>query len=159
MDDGKVSLPSQYQKTTLTLNGKEFDTWQDTKEAEYYIIYALNSDGEKTTYRYDTTDGTYQKYTPSASGNTSSGSKSGNGKGIWGKVLDFIENFLDIVVIIALVLFVVLLIVVIITSVKLHYRDIELDDLYDEYGIDMDEEEEEKKIQKKAAEKESKEIS
>lgn len=153
MDDGKVSLPSQYQKTTLTLNGKEFDTWQDTKEAEYYIIYALNSDGEKTTYRYDTTDGTYQKYTPSASENTSSGSKSGNGKGIWGKVLDFIENFLDIVVIIVLVLFAVLLIVVIITSVKLHYRDLELDDLYDEYGIDMDEEEEEKKIQKKAAKK------
>lgn len=63
---------------------------------------------------------------------------------------------MDIVVIIALVLFVVLLIVVIITSVKLHYRDIELDDLYDEYGIDMDEEEEEKKIQKKAAKKKAK---
>ena len=46
MNDGKVNLPSQYQKTTLTLNGKEFDTWQDTKDAEYYIIYALNSDGE-----------------------------------------------------------------------------------------------------------------
>ena len=60
---------------------------------------------------------------------------------------------MDIVVIIALVLFVVLLIVVIITSVKLHYRDLELDDLYDEYGIDMDEEEAEKKIQKKAAKK------
>lgn len=47
---------------------------------------------------------------------------------------------MDIVVIIALVLFAVLLIVVIITSVKLHYRDLGLDDLYDEYGIDMDEE-------------------
>lgn len=156
MNDGKVNLPSQYQKTTLTLNGKEFDTWQDTKDAEYYIIYALNSDGEKTTYRYDTTDGTYQKYTPSTSGTTSSDSKSRNGKGIWGKVLDFVENFLDIVVIIALVLFVVLILVLIVTMVKLHYRDLELDDLYDEYGIDMDEEEEELKAKKKAAKKASK---
>ncbi len=152
-DDGKISLPDQYQKTTLTLNGKEFDTWQDTNDAEYYIVYAMNSDGEKTTYRYDTTDGTYQKYTPSTGSASSTGTTVNNGKGIWGKILNFVENFLDIVVIIALVLFAVLLIVVIVTSVKLHYRDLELDDLYDEYGIDMDEEEEEKKIQKKAAKK------
>ena len=151
-DDGKRSLPDQYQKATLTLNGKEFDTWQDTNDAEYYIVYAMNSDGEKTTYRYDTTDGTYQKYTPSV-GSASSGTTTNNGKGIWGKILNFVESFLDIVVIIAFVLFVVLLIAVIVTSVKLHYRDLELDDLYDEYGIDMDEEEEEKKIQKKAAKK------
>lgn len=156
MDDGKVNLPSQYQKTTLTLNGKEFDTWQDTKEAEYYVVYALNSDGEKTTYRYDTTDGTYQKFTPSSTGRTTSDSKSDNGKGLWGKILDFIENFLDIVVIFAIVLILVLLIVFIVTAVKLHYRDLELDDLYDEYGIDMDEEEEILKEKKKAAKKKEK---
>lgn len=156
MDDGKVSLPSQYQKTTLTLNGKEFDTWQDTKEAEYYVVYALNSDGEKTTYRYDTTDGTYQKFTPSSTGRTTSDSKSDNGKGLWGKILDFIENFLDIVVIFAIILILVLLFVFIVTAVKLHYRDLELDDLYDEYGIDMDEEEEILKEKKKAAKKKEK---
>lgn len=156
MDDGKVSLPSQYQKTTLTLNGKEFDTWQDTKEAEYYVVYALNSDGEKTTYRYDTTDGTYQKFTPSSTGRTTSDSKSDNGKGLWGKILDFIENFLDIVVIFAIILILVLLFVFIITAVKLHYRDLELDDLYDEYGIDMDEEGEILKEKKKAAKKKEK---
>lgn len=156
MDDGKVSLPSQYQKTTLTLNGKEFDTWQDTKEAEYYVVYALNSDGEKTTYRYDTTDGTYQKFTPSSTGRTTSDSKSDNGKGLWGKILDFIENFLDIVVIFAIILILVLLFVFIITAVKLHYRDLELDDLYDEYGINMDEEEEILKEKKKAAKKKEK---
>ena len=156
-DDGNISLPSQYQKTSLTLNGKEFDTWQDTKNAEYYIVYAMNSDGEKTTYRYDTTDGTYQKYSPSSGTSSTSDFTVNNGKGIWGKILNFVDSFLDIVVIIALVLFAVLLIVVIITSVKLHYRDLELDDLYDEYGIDMDEEEAEKKIQKKAAKKVNKE--
>ena len=153
---GKMNLPSQYQKTTLTLNGKEFDTWQDTKDAEYYIIYALNSDGEKTTYRYDTTDGTYQKYTPESTGSSSSESKLSNGKGIWGKILNFVENFLDIVVIIAIALILLLVLVLIVTAVKLRHRDLELDDLYDEYGIDLDEEEEALKAKKKEEKQEKK---
>ena len=151
MNDGKLKLSSRYQKTTLTLNGKEFDTWQDTKDAEYYIVYALNSDGEKTTYRYDTTDGTYQKYSPESQG-TTSGNKN-NGKGLWGKILNFVEEFLDIVVIIAIALFLLVLLMFIVTAIKLRHRDLELGDLYDEYGIDMDEEEavlkEKKKEEKK----------
>ena len=157
MNDGKLKLSSRYQKTTLTLNGKEFDTWQDTKDAEYYIVYALNSDGEKTTYRYDTTDGTYQKYSPESQG-TTSGNKN-NGKGLWGKILNFVEEFLDIVVIIAIALFLLVLLMFIVTAIKLRHRDLELDDLYDEYGIDMDEEEavlEEKKEEK--AKKASKKV-
>ena len=154
MNDGKLKLSSRYQKTTLTLNGKEFDTWQDTKDAEYYIVYALNSDGEKTTYRYDTTDGTYQKYSPESQG-TTSGNKN-NGKGLWGKILNFVEEFLDIVVIIAIALFLLVLLMFIVTAIKLRHRDLELDDLYDEYGIDMDEEEVVLKEKKKEAKKEEK---
>lgn len=154
MNDGKLKLSSRYQKTTLTLNGKEFDTWQDTKDAEYYIVYALNSDGEKTTYRYDTTDGTYQKYSPESQG-TTSGNKN-NGKGLWGKILNFVEEFLDIVVIIAIALFLLVLLMFIVTAIKLRHRDLELDDLYDEYGIDMDEEEAVLKEKKKEEKKEEK---
>ena len=154
MNDGKLKLSSRYQKTTLTLNGKEFDTWQDTKDAEYYIVYALNSDGEKTTYRYDTTDGTYQKYLPESQG-TTSGNKN-NGKGLWGKILNFVEEFLDIVVIIAIALFLLVLLMFIVTAIKLRHRDLELDDLYDEYGIDMDEEEAVLKEKKKEEKKEEK---
>lgn len=154
MNDGKLKLSSRYQKTTLTLNGKEFDTWQDTKDAEYYIVYALNSDGEKTTYRYDTTDGTYQKYSPESQG-TTSGNKN-NGKGLWGKILNFVEEFLDIVVIIAIALFLLVLLMFIVTAIKLRHRDLEVDDLYDEYGIDMDEEEAVLKEKKKEEKKEEK---
>lgn len=154
MNDGKLKLSSRYQKTTLTLNGKEFDTWQDTKDAEYYIVYALNSDGEKTTYRYDTTDGTYQKYSPESQG-TTSGNKN-NGKGLWGKILNFVEEFLDIVVIIAIALFLLVLLMFIVTAIKLRHRDLKLDDLYDEYGIDMDEEEAVLKEKKKEEKKEEK---
>ena len=113
-------------------------------------VYAMNSDGEKTTYRYDTIDGTYQKYTPSES-SVSSVVAGSNGSGLWGKVLNFVENFLDIVVIIALALILILVLVLIVTSVKLYHRDLELDDLYDEYGIDMDEEEAELKAKKEIA--------
>lgn len=154
MNDGKLKLSSRYQKTTLTLNGKEFDTWQNTKDAEYYIVYALNSDGEKTTYRYDTADGTYQKYSPESQGTTSDNKN--NGKGLWGKILNFVEEFLDIVVIIAIALFLLVLLMFIVTAIKLRHRDLELDDLYDEYGIDMDEEEAVLKEKRKEEKKEEK---
>ena len=100
--------------------------------------------------------GTYQKYTPESTGSSSSESKLSNGKGIWGKILNFVENFLDIVVIIAIALILLLVLVLIVTAVKLRHRDLELDDLYDEYGIDLDEEEEALKAKKKEEKQEKK---
>ena len=87
-DDGSTKLPSQYQETTLTMNGKEFTAWQDTDNADYYMIYALNSDGEKALYRYDTVDKTYQRYEPQAS--TDDTQKKSSPKGLWGKILQLI---------------------------------------------------------------------
>ncbi len=141
-DDGSVSLPSAYQETTLTLNGKEFPAWQNTDNADYYVVYALNADGEEGLYQYDTVDKTYQRYVENTGTADNESSKSGSSAGgLWGRILDFISNFLDIIVIIAAVVFLILLIVLIVTAVKLRHRDLELDDLYDEYGIDLDEEE------------------
>ena len=66
------------------------------------------------------------------------------------------KNFLDIVVIIAIALILLLVLVLIVTAVKLRHRDLELDDLYDEYGIDLDEEEEALKAKKKEEKQEKK---
>lgn len=150
-DDGSVKLPKIYQKTTLTLNDKGFDTWQNTENAEYYIIYALNSDGQKELYQYDTIDKTYQRYTASQKIETAAVKKSADG--FWGKILNFVGEFTDIVVIIVCAVVLLLIIVLIVVSVKLRHRDVELDDLYDEYGIDMEEEEEStpKKVSAKKA--------
>ena len=41
----------------------------------------------------------------------------------------------------AIAAFLVLVVALIVIGVKLHHRNLELDDLYDEYGIDLDEEE------------------
>lgn len=164
-DDGTVNVPGGYQETTLTLNGKEFPAWQNMNNTEYYLVYGLNSDGNKVLYQYDTTDGTYQKYVRPMSISTD---ESGNANGILGKVLQFIEDHLRWVMAAACALFALVVLILIVALVKLHHRNLELDDLYDEYGIDLDEEPEnaadskkkkDKKADKKAekkAEKKSK---
>lgn len=138
-DDGTVELPQAYQQTTLTMNGKEFPAWQDTDHPEYYMVYALNADGQKTLYQYDTADKTYQRYVrqTETSGSTEENSAP---NGLWNKILQLIEDYLDIIVIIGAFLFLLLMIILIVLAVKLRHRNLELDDLYDEYGIDVEEE-------------------
>lgn len=140
-DDGSVKVPKEYQETTLTLNGKEFTAWQNTENADYYMVYALNADGKKALYQYDTVDKTYQRYNKAAASVKTAEENTSSPKGIWGKVLGFVEDFLDIVVILAGIVLLVLVIVLIVVAVKLRHRNLELDDLYDEYGIDLEEEE------------------
>ncbi len=138
-NDGSVKLPESFQETRLTLNDQEFPAWQDSDNPDYYVVYALGSDGQKTLYQYDTVDGTYQRYVQQAG---ASEPEKKAAKGIWGKILRFIEDMLDIVVIVVGLLIVVLIIVMIVIGVKLYHRNLELDDLYDEYGIDMDDDDE-----------------
>ncbi len=61
LSDDNVELPSKYQETTLTLNGKEFPVWQNMEKDGYYLIYAIDSKGEKCFYEYDQEEETYQK--------------------------------------------------------------------------------------------------
>lgn len=155
-NDGTVNIPGGYQETTLTLNGKEFPAWQNTNNTEYYLVYGLNSDGNKVLYQYDTTDGTYQRYLRPLSISTD---ESGEADGILGTILQFIQDNLRWVLVAACVLFVLVVIILIVALVKLHHRNLELDDLYDEYGIDLDEEQEkaankkDKKADKKSRKK------
>ena len=151
-DDGSVSLPERFQQTKLILNGKEFTAWNYKNNAEYYMLYALNTDGEKAIYQYDAVDKTYQRYVQQA-GSADDGKKKPSVKGgLWGKLLQFIEDFLDIVVILFIMFVLILIVVLIVIGVKLYHRNLELDDLYDEYGIDLDDDD------KKPAQKEPKSV-
>lgn len=155
-NDGSVDIPGGYQETTLTLNGKEFPAWQNTNNTEYYLVYGLNSDGNSVLYQYDTADGTYQRYVRPLSISTDD---SGEADGILGSILQFIQDNLRWVMVAACVLFVLVVIILIVALVKLHHRNLELDDLYGEYGIDLEEEPEEvpdKKKKDKKANKKSK---
>ena len=59
----KEGLPEEYKETTTDIGGKVFTAWQNTSEKEYYLVYALSSEGTKGYYQYDTTEKTYQRYT------------------------------------------------------------------------------------------------
>lgn len=139
LSDDKMELPSNYALTTLTMNGNEFPVWQDTDKEGIYLMYAKNSNGEKGFYQYDSVENTYQKIDVSKEKKEEKVEKTGNTK------LDKIQNLVDKhfkVFLIALgVIFFILILTLIIIRVKLRNRDIELDDLYDEYGIDLEDEE------------------
>ena len=153
-DESKVTLPSRYKKAKLTLNGEEFPVWQDTKNEDYYVMYAMNSDGENGYYQYDSTEDTYQRFT----GNTEeadSDTKKTSGNTTVDKLQNIIENHFSLAVLVVGLTAIIAFVLIIVLAIKLRHRNLELDDLYDEYGIDMDEEEV-LKAKKKETKKEEK---
>lgn len=154
-EDMSENLPDNLQKTTMTVNGKEFPAWQNIDASAYYVVYALNSDGEKGYYQYDTVDETYQRYTPESVDKSDDEDNTKEG------ILNKLRNNLDKVIMVVWGIFLFMLIVLLILAIKLRHRNLELDDLYEEYGIDDEEEEEVKETRadkkaRKKAEKEAK---
>ncbi len=152
-DASQVSLPEVYKQAVLTIDNKDFPTWQDTSNDEgYYIIYGLASDGDKGYYRYDSRQGTYQRFEVDAEEDTEEEEVPA---GILGQIEQFVQDHLLFCIFAAGILLIILLIILIVVGVKLHNRNSELDELYDEYGIDEEPEPEpvkktSKKDQKRA---------
>src|SRR5699024_4126865 len=61
-DTSQVNLPSSYQQANLTLNGKDSPVWQDTTRDGFYVLYAMNNNGEAGYYQYDQPENTYQRF-------------------------------------------------------------------------------------------------
>ena len=136
-DDKSENLPSIFQKTTLTVNGKDFPAWQNVDEADYYVVYALNSDGKKSFYQYETTDGTYQRFVVT----DDAGKDEESPTSFLGKLVDLLRKNLDKFLIGIWAVFLIMLVLLIVVSVKLRHRNDELDELDEKYGIYDDEEE------------------
>ena len=134
-EDMTAELPSTLQQTAMTIEGKEFIAWQNMEDNEFYVIYALNSDGQKEFYQYDTVDGTYQRYIPVQE------EQEEEPTGFVDKTLAALADNIMLFVLGAAFVVLFLLLLVIILGTKLCHRNSELDDLYDEYGIDEEEEE------------------
>lgn len=129
--EDKEGLPEEYQETTIDIGGKVFSAWQNTSNQDYYLVYALSSNGTEGYYQYDTMEGTYQRYEVPM---VQKEEKSDNA--LLDKMLSFLEAHLVVVMCAVWGAFLLLLIFIIVLGVKLSHRNQELDELYDEYDID-----------------------
>ncbi|MBQ5676336.1 MAG: InlB B-repeat-containing protein, partial [Lachnospiraceae bacterium] len=141
-----LEIPNKPEKTGYkflkwTLNDKEFPVWQDTMNDGFYVMYAMSNHGETGYYRYDSAEGTYQRFDAEAVAAEGEEETEADTSTILGKIEKFIGNHLSLAVIAGLALAGIGFIIFLVLAIKLHNRNAELDELYDEYGIDLEEEE------------------
>lgn len=137
-DTSQVNLPKDYVQADLTMQDKTFPVWQKSGEEDYYVVYAMNNNGETDYYRYDAVENTYQRFEPE----TDAEEETQKVSGLLGKVQNFLEKNIQMIVLVGGLGALVVLVLLIVLGVKLHNRNSELDELYDEYGIDEEEPEE-----------------
>ena len=140
-DTSLVNLPDTYQQATLTLNDKEFPVWQDTVNDGFYVMYAMSNHGETGYYRYDSAEGTYQRFDVEAVTAEGEEETEADTSTFLGKIEKIIGDHLSLAIIVGLALAGLGLLILLILAIKLHNRNAELDELYDEYGIDLEDEE------------------
>ena len=156
-----VSVPDGFTKATLNWNSQTLEAYAYTGEAgeaasgeavsggvtpvdinDFFLIYAISSEGNKGWYMYDQNEGTYQRYLQNLHAG-GKGNISGSGENLISKITspgaDSEEggvNVMLIIVIACAVLLVALIITVIIMAVKLHefnsYEYIDEEDYEDE---------------------------
>ena len=152
-----VSVPDGFTKATLNWNSQTLEAYAYTGEAgeaasgeavsggvapvdinDFFLIYAISSEGNKGWYMYDQNEGTYQRYVQNLHAG-GKGNISGSGENLISKITspgaDSEEggvNVMLIIVIACAVLLVALIVTVIIMAIKLHefnsYEYIDEDD-------------------------------
>ena len=128
----KVSMPAKYSKGNLEINGKTFEIWDEPDRDGFYVLYAVNNDGEESLYLYDSVEHTYQRMETPKSATTPDKKSASKFDAILEKISDHLIWFVAAAAVIVILLVIFLLVSV----VKLHNRNRELDDLYDEYELD-----------------------
>ena len=156
----EVSVPDGFTKATLNWNSQTLEAYAYTGDAgdatsggsdgavsggvapvdinDFFLIYAISSEGNKGWYMYDQNEGTYQRYVQNLHAG-GKGNTSGSGENLISKITspgaDSEEggvNVMLIIVIACAVLLVALIVTVIIMAIKLHefnsYEYIDEDD-------------------------------
>lgn len=136
-DVSEIVLPSEYSGTEVVLNEQEFPAWQNKEYPDFVILYAINNSGEKSLYQLDNGEGTYQRFNAPEVVNEEIDNT------FIGKLSDLLQNHLDYVILGTGLGFILFVIIIVILSVKLYNRNAELDEIYDEYGLDEEDEDNE----------------
>lgn len=137
--DGSA-LPEQFQDTIIEINGTNFPAWQNMNAKEYYLVYALSSEGTKGYYEYDSVEGTYQRYMFDP---TEKEEKVKEDSPVLAKVKELVDHYFLLIAAVIAALLLILLIVIIVLTVKLSRRNAELDSFYEGYDDENDEDREE----------------
>lgn len=133
-DASQIVMPEEYTQVSITVNNYDFPAWQHVEEMSKYILYAMNHNGQASLYQYDVEENTYQRFKmPEVKEEEVDNSTIG-------KIKAYVDSNFTYVLLIGAIVLVFFLVLVIVLGVKLNNRNLELDDLYDEYGIDLDEE-------------------
>lgn len=110
-------VPEGYNEVSLSIEGKGVATAyqtkaekKDDKTKDFYLVYAINDNGESGWYTYDSVDGTYMRTelsTPTVAQEENDGVKSELVPGIANKYLVLAAILILVIIILALLLFVV----------------------------------------------------
>lgn len=146
-DVSSISMSEDYQLIELTVNGFGYPVWKKADNENNYILYAINNQGTSGLYQYDIQEGTYQRFSVVEEAPTEAEEEIGGLEG-------FVRNNFERAAFIVIVLFGFMLLLLIVIGVKLHNRNRELDELYDEYEIDLDDDVTEKPAKSRYVEKE-----
>ncbi len=133
-DVSDVFVSEQFAETIVTVDGTDFPAWQDVENSNIYLLYAENGNGEKSLYKYDAQEATYQRFVEDVDTTTEKNTS------IVATLKEMMQNEMKYVLLGTVAVVVLLLLLALVLGVKLYNRNAELDEIYDEYGIDWDEE-------------------
>ncbi|MBQ8665769.1 MAG: hypothetical protein IJ526_02760 [Lachnospiraceae bacterium] len=156
--DCEGEIPAGYTKAVLDWNGQTLTAFMEESvaagsataingvdPADFFLVYAMSSEGNKGWYRYDKNEGTYQRFVPSQAGPATEGElqEEADETDSEGLLDDYIpHNIQSILLLVFVALALILLITVIILAVKLHEYAEDLDAIYEGGYYEDDEEDE-----------------
>ncbi len=160
LPDCEGPIPEGYTKAVLEWDGQTLTAFMENSVAagtavaadgvnpsDFFLVYAMSSEGNKGWYRYDKNEGTYQRFLNTGSdGMTSGDDETADEASSSSDILaDYVPaNIRSILLLVLAPLALILIITVIVLAVQVHDYGEDLDALYDEvYGDEEYEDEEE----------------
>ena len=146
-------LPAKFQETTMSIGDKEFAIWNNMDNQDYYLVYAISSEGTDGFYQYDSVEHTYQR----ANMADFEVAKDKKTEAPAAGIMKTIQDNLMYVLIGAAALILILLIIIIILSVKVSKKNKkDFDDSDMEFDFAPKQMEEKPKKEKKSKKKKAK---